>query len=88
MKRRLREEQIIGVLKEHEATVPARKLCRKLGLSDASYYKWEAKFRGMELSDARRLRELESENAKLKKLVVNLSLDKMALKDVQKRSEP
>lgn len=85
MKRRFSEEQIIGILKEHEAGVSAKELCRKHGMSDASFYKWKTKFGGMEVSDARRLRDLELENAKLKKLVADLSLDKMALKDVLKK---
>lgn len=85
MKRRFNEEQIIGILKEHEAGISAKELCRKHGMSDASFYKWKAKFGGMEVSDARRLRDLESENAKLKKLVADLSLDKMALEDVLKK---
>ena len=85
MKRRFSEEQIIGILKEHEAGVSAKDLCRKHGMSDASFYKWKAKFGGMEVSDARRLRDLESENARLKKLVADLSLDKMALEDVLKK---
>lgn len=85
MKRRFSEEQIIGILKEHEAGVSAKELCRKHGMSDASFYKWKAKFGGMDVSDARRLRDLESENAKLKKLVADLSLDKMALEDVLKK---
>ena len=78
-------QQIIGILKEHEAGISAKELCRKHGMSDASFYKWKAKFGGMEVSDARRLRDLESENAKLKKLVADLSLDKMALEDVLKK---
>lgn len=85
MKRRFSEEQIIGILKEHEAGVSAKDLCRQHGMSDASFYKWKAKFGGMEVSDAKRLRELESENAKLKKLVADLSLDKMAQEDVLKK---
>ena len=85
MKRRFSEEQIIGILKEHDAGVSAKDLCRKHGMSDASFYKWKAKFGGMDVSDARRLRELESENARLKKLVADLSLDKMALEDVIKK---
>ena len=85
MKRRYSEEQIIGILKEHEAGVSAKELCRKHGMSDASFYKWKAKFGGMEVSDARRLRDMETENAKLKKLVADLSLDKMALEDVLKK---
>jgi len=85
MKRRFSEGQIIGILKEHEAGISAKDLCRKHGMSDASFYKWKAKFGGMEVSDAKRLRELESENAKPKKLVADLSLDKMALEDVLKK---
>ena len=85
MKKRFSKEQIIGILKEHEAGISAKDLCRKHGMSDASFYKWKAKFGGMEVSDAKRLRELESENAKLKKLVADLSLDKMALEDVLKK---
>ena len=85
MKKRFSKEQIIGILKEHEAGISAKDLCRKHGMSDASFYKWKAKFGGMEVSDAKRLRELESENAKPKKLVADLSLDKMALEDVLKK---
>lgn len=85
MKRRFSEEQIIDILKEHEAGISAKELCRRHGMSDASFYKWKAKFGGMEVSEARRLRDLEAENAKLKKLVADLSLDKMALEDVLKK---
>lgn len=85
MKRRFSEEQIIGILKAHEAGVSAKDLCPKHGLSDASFYKWKAKFGGMEVCEARRLRDLEAANAKLKKLVADLSLDKMALEDVLKK---
>ena len=85
MKRRFTEEQIIGILKEHEAGISAKELCRKHGMSDASFYKWKAKFGGMEVSDARRLRDLEDENRKLKRLVADLSLDKMALEEVLKK---
>jgi putative transposase len=63
---RFSEEQIIGILKEHEAGVPVAELCRKHGVSDASVYKWKAKYGGMDDSEARRLRALEDENAKLK----------------------
>nr|WP_281932516.1 transposase [Roseibium album] len=85
MKCRFSEEQIIGILKEHEAGISAKELCRRHGMSDASFYKWKAKFGGMEVSEARRLRDLEAENAKLKKLVADLSLEKMALEDVLKK---
>ncbi len=85
MKRRYTDEQIIGILKEHEAGITARELCRKHGMSDATFYKWKAKFSGMDVSEARRLRALEDENRKLKRLVADLSLDKMALEEVLKK---
>ena len=85
MKRRFLDEQIIGILKEHEAGVAAKELCRKHGMSDATFYKWKAKFSGMEISEARRLRDLEDENRKLKRLVADLSLDKISLEEVLKK---
>ncbi len=85
MKRRFTDEQIIGILKEHEAGFTVKELCRKHGMSDATYYKWKAKFSGMEINEARRLRDLEDENMRLKKLVADLSLDKMALEEVVKK---
>lgn len=85
MKRRYSDEQIIGILKEHEAGITAKELCRKHGMSDATFYKWKAKFSGMEINEARRLRDLEDENRRLKKLVADLSLDKMALEEVLKK---
>ncbi len=85
MKRRFSDEQIIGILKEHEAGMSAKDLCRRHGMSDASFYKWKSKYGGMEISEAKRLRDLEDENRRLKKLVANLSLDKMALEEVLKK---
>jgi putative transposase len=83
MKRsRFSEEQIIGILKEHEAGVSVSDLCRKHGVSDASLYKWRAKFGGMEVSEAKRLRALEDENAKLKRMLADAMLDNVALKDL------
>jgi len=83
MKRnRFTEEHIIGILKEHEAGVPVADLCRKHGVSDASIYKWKAKFGGMDVSEAKRLRSLEDENAKLKRLLADAMLDNVALKDL------
>ncbi len=76
------EEQIIGFLKQVEAGVPVKDVCRKGGFSDATFYKWRAKFGGMDVPDARRLRELEGENAKLKKLLAEAHLDMHALKSV------
>lgn len=72
MKRnRFTDEQIIGILKEHEAGTPVSELCRKHGVSDASIYKWKAKFGGMEVSEAKRLKTLEDENTKLKRLLAD-----------------
>ncbi len=81
-KSRYSEEQIIGFLKQAEAGMPIKELCRKGGFSDATFYKWRAKFGGMEVSDAKRLKELEGENAKLKKLLAEAHLDMHALKSV------
>jgi putative transposase len=85
MKKRFSEEQIIGFLKEADAGLPVVELCRKHGFSDASYYKRKAKFGGMDVSDARRLRALEEENNKLKRLLADALLDNAALKDVVSR---
>jgi len=81
-KSRFTEEQIIGFLKQAEAGMPVKDLCRKEGFSDVTFYKWRAKFGGMDGSDARRLRELEAENGKLKKLLAEAHLDIHALKGV------
>jgi transposase-like protein len=80
-RKRHTEEQIIAILKEHEAGMKTADLCRKHGISEASFYNWKAKFGGPELSEAKRLRGLESENAKLKKLLADAMLDNAALKD-------
>src|ERR1700758_2535164 len=83
MKRsRFSEEQIIGILKEHEAGVSVADLCRKHGVSDASIYKWKAKFGGMDVSEAKRLKTLEDENTRLKRLLADAMLDNAALKDL------
>lgn len=83
MKRsRFSEEQIIAILKEQESGVSVADLCRKHGVSDASIYKWKAKFGGMDASEARRLRTLEDENAKLKRMLADAMLDNVALKDL------
>jgi putative transposase len=76
------EEQIIGILKAHEAGVPVAELCRRHGVSEQSIYRWKTKFGGMEVSDAKRLKELEDENRRLKRMVADLSLDKQMLEDV------
>ena len=81
-KSRFTEEQIIGFLKQADAGMPVKELCRKGGFSDATFYKWQAKFAGMDASDVKRLKELEGENAKLKKLLAEAHLDIHALKSV------
>ena len=83
--KRFTEEQIIGVLKEGEAGAKTKELCRKYGISEATSYNWKAKYHGMSVSEARRLRDLEAENAKLKKLLAESELDKAALKDLLHR---
>ena len=79
---RFTEEQIIGMLKEQEAGAKTADVCRKHGISEATFYKYKAKFGGMDVSDARRLKALEEENAKLKKLLAEQMLDNAILKDV------
>ena len=81
-KSRYTEEQIIGFLKQADAGMPIKELCRAGGFSDATFYKWRAKFGGMDVSDAKRLKDLEGENAKLKKLLAEAHLDIHALKSV------
>jgi putative transposase len=80
--KRFSEEQIIAVLKEGEAGAPTKELCRRHGVSLGTYFRWKAKFGGMEVSDARKLRSLEDENRRLKHLVADLTLDNQALKSV------
>jgi len=83
MKRsRFSEEQIIAILKEQEAGMPTADVCRKHGISSATFYKYKSKFGGLEVSDARRLRMLEQENARLKKLLADQMLDNAVLKDL------
>ena len=81
-RKRFSEEQIIGVLKEHEAGAKTAVLARKHGISEATLYKWKAKFGGMDASEAKRLRQLEDENAKLKKLLAEQMLDAAALREL------
>lgn len=80
MKKRFSEEQIIGFLKQAEAGVAIKELCRQHGFSDASFYTWRAKYGGMDVPDAKRLKELETENGRLKKLLAEAILDAEALK--------
>ena len=85
MKKRFTEEQIINVLNEVKAGLKVEEVCRKYGISNATYYNWKAKFDGMTVSDAKKLRSLEAENTKLKRLVAEQALDIVALKDVVSR---
>ncbi len=80
-KSRFTEEQIIDVLKDHQAGLPVTELCRKHGISDATFYNWRSRYGGMEISDAKRLKALEEENRKLKKLLAELVLDVATLKE-------
>jgi putative transposase len=82
MKKRFTEERIIAVLKEQEASGQTAELCRRHGISPATFYKWKAKYGGLEVSDARKLRALEAENSRLKKLLAETMLDNAILKDV------
>jgi putative transposase len=84
-KSRFSEEQIIGMIKEQEGGVPTAEVCRKHGISTASFYKYKSKFGGLDVSDARKLKALEDENAKLKKLLAEQMLDNAMLKDVASR---
>ena len=81
-KSRFTDEQIVAALKEHEAGASTSELCRRLGISQETLYRWKRKYGGLEVSDARRLRELEEENRRLKRLVAEQALDVLALKDV------
>ena len=81
-KSRFTQEQIIGVLKEHHAGVAAGDLCRKHGISDATFYKWRSKYGGMDVSDARKLKALEDENARLKRLLAESVMDVSTLKEM------
>ena len=81
-KSRFSEEQIIGILKEHQVGIGAKELCRKHGISDATFYKWRSKYGGMEVSEAKRLKALEAENAKLKKMLAEQMLVVTTLKEM------
>ena len=80
MKKRFTEQQIVAILKEGEAGVPAKEICRKHNISDATFYTWRKKYRGMETEDLRRLKQLEAENQKLKRLLADSMLDNDALR--------
>jgi len=85
-KSRFTEEQIIGILREQEGGVTTAEVCRRHGISSATFFKWKAKFGGMDVSDARRLKALEDENAKLKKLLAEAMLDVAMLKDLNSKN--
>jgi putative transposase len=84
-KSRFTEQQIVGVLKQAEAGVAVKELCRKLGISDQTFYNWKAKYGGLSVSDLKRLKELEAENAKLKRMYADLALENEAIKGVLNR---
>lgn len=84
-RKRFTEEQIIAILKEAEAGVPVKDLCRKHGMANASFYAWRSKYGGMEVSDAKRLRALEDENRRLKSIVADQALDIQMLKSVNEK---
>ena len=84
-KARFKDEQIIAILREHEAGVATADVCRKHGISSATFYKWKAKYGGLEVSEARRLRSLEDENRRLKKLLAKTMLDNAMLKDIDSK---
>jgi len=81
-KSKFSESQIVAILKEADAGMKVGELCRKHGISDATYYKWRSKYGGMEASDLKRVRELEAENAKLKRMYADLALENTAMKDL------
>jgi putative transposase len=82
---RFKEEQIIGILKQLEKGVPIKELCRQHAVAQNTIYRWKAKFDGMEVNDAKKLRALESENSKLKRMIADLMLDNQILKDVNSK---
>ena len=81
-KSRFSESQIVAILKEADAGMAVKELCRKYGISDATYYKWKSRYGGMEASDLKRVKELEAENARLKRMYADLALENTAMKDL------
>ena len=86
MKKRYREEQIIGILKERETGISVQDLLRKYGISEQTYYRWKSKYGGMEVNEAKRLKVLEDENRRLKQMVADLLLDNKVLKDINSKN--
>lgn len=81
-KTRFTETQIVSTLKKQEAGIPVKEICRELGISEPTFYNWKSKYGGMEASDVKRLKELEDENARLKKMYADLAMDNQILKDL------
>lgn len=81
-KSRFTETQIVAILNETDAGIPVKEICRKHGISDATYYNWKSKYGGMSASDLKRMKELESENAKLKRMYADMALENRAMKDL------
>ena len=81
-KSKFSESQIVGILKQGDAGVPVKDLCRQAGISSATYYQWRSRYGGMEASDLKRVKELEAENARLKRMYAELALDNAAMKDL------
>ena len=81
-KTRFTETQIVSMLKRHEAGIPTKEICRELGISEATFYNWKSKYGGMEASDVKRLKDLEEENARLKKMYADMAMDNQILKDL------
>ena len=84
-RKRFTEEQIIGVLKQVDNGIPYKEVCRSHGITMQTYFRWKSKFGGMEVSDAKKMRALEQENSRLKRMVADLSLDIQVLKDINSR---
>ena len=82
MKKRFTETQIVGAIKKQEAGIAVKEICRELGISDATFYNWKAKYGGMEASDVARMKELEKENAELQKMFAEMSLENRAMKNL------
>ena len=83
---RFTEEQIVGILKEQEAGVPTAELCRRYGISDQTFYNWKKKYGGLDVGDARRLKQLEEENGRLKRLVADQALDNVMLRELLRKN--
>ena len=83
---RFTEEQIVGILKEQEAGVPTAELCRRHGISDQTFYNWKRKYGGLDVSDAKRLKQLEDENSRLKRLVADQALDNVMLRELLRKN--